>query len=152
MRSSFLVALCLSLLLAGCGRDGLNREQVGRVFGGIAGGVLGSRIGEGAGRTAATIAGSMLGAHLGGIVGRRMNDYDFEQIDDALDNNHDQQPSSWQNPDTGYRYSVTPQYSYYDNNQRICREFRSTALIKGREEDVYGTACRQPDGSWKARE
>jgi surface antigen len=30
-----------------------------------------------------------------------------------------------------------------------CREFNSTAVIGGREFPVYGTMCRQPDGSWK---
>jgi surface antigen len=30
-----------------------------------------------------------------------------------------------------------------------CREFQQTVSIGGREERAYGTACRQPDGSWK---
>jgi hypothetical protein len=33
-----------------------------------------------------------------------------------------------------------------------CREFNSTAVIGGREVPVYGTMCRQPDGSWKTME
>ena len=30
-----------------------------------------------------------------------------------------------------------------------CREVITTAIIAGREQQLYGQACRQPDGSWK---
>lgn len=30
-----------------------------------------------------------------------------------------------------------------------CREYNSTAVIDGSRVPVYGTACRQPDGSWR---
>ena len=30
-----------------------------------------------------------------------------------------------------------------------CREFQQTVTVGGRTEEAYGTACRQPDGSWK---
>ncbi|SVA64445.1 uncharacterized protein METZ01_LOCUS117299, partial [marine metagenome] len=30
-----------------------------------------------------------------------------------------------------------------------CREFTTTVLIGGEEQQGYGTACRQSDGSWK---
>lgn len=32
---------------------------------------------------------------------------------------------------------------------RQCREFLQTVTIGGRTEQAYGTACRQPDGSWE---
>jgi hypothetical protein len=32
---------------------------------------------------------------------------------------------------------------------RQCREFLQTVTIGGRSEQAYGTACRQPDGSWE---
>jgi len=32
---------------------------------------------------------------------------------------------------------------------RYCREFLQEVLIGGRKEQAYGTACRQPDGSWE---
>ncbi len=32
---------------------------------------------------------------------------------------------------------------------RYCREFQQTATVGGRTESAYGTACRQPDGSWE---
>jgi surface antigen len=30
-----------------------------------------------------------------------------------------------------------------------CREFQQQAAIGGEIREVYGTACRQPDGSWQ---
>ena len=32
---------------------------------------------------------------------------------------------------------------------RYCREFQQTVTIGGRREQAYGTACRQPDGTWE---
>lgn len=59
------------------------------------------------------------------------------------------QSSSWQNPDTGYRYAVTPTRTYAED-ARPCREYTTEAWINGRRETVYGTACRQADGTWQA--
>ena len=54
----------------------------------------------------------------------------------------------WRNPETGLEYEVEP-IRPRDEGRR-CREFRLMAEDKrGREEEVYGTACRTPDGSWE---
>jgi surface antigen len=31
----------------------------------------------------------------------------------------------------------------------LCREYQSTVVVGGKQEQAYGTACRQADGSWK---
>lgn len=67
----------------------------------------------------------------------------------ALENNPTDQASDWVNPDTGHGGAVTPVRTYSDAQGRPCREFITTIIIGGREEQGYGTACRQPDGSWK---
>ncbi|MEQ8398496.1 hypothetical protein [Thalassobaculum sp.] len=33
--------------------------------------------------------------------------------------------------------------------QAYCREYTTTAYVNGRPVESYGTACRQPDGSWR---
>src|SRR6266851_390410 len=33
--------------------------------------------------------------------------------------------------------------------QGECREYQSTTTIAGQPESVVGTACRQPDGTWR---
>ena len=30
-----------------------------------------------------------------------------------------------------------------------CREFQESVIIDGKTQRAYGTACRQPDGTWK---
>jgi surface antigen len=62
--------------------------------------------------------------------------------------NRTNQPSSWTNPDTGNSYTVTPTQTY-ESQGTPCREFTMNSQIGGKTEQVYGTACRQADGSWK---
>ena len=33
--------------------------------------------------------------------------------------------------------------------QSHCREFQDTIVVDGKKQKAYGTACLQPDGSWK---
>jgi hypothetical protein len=35
----------------------------------------------------------------------------------------------------------------YDTS--YCREYSRTAVVNGAPVEIYGTACRQPDGSWR---
>jgi hypothetical protein len=35
------------------------------------------------------------------------------------------------------------------SNGRYCREFQQDVTVGGRAEEAYGTACRNPDGSWE---
>ena len=57
-------------------------------------------------------------------------------------------PVAWTNPDTGHSGTVTPTRTYH-SDRGYCREFQNTVVIDGKNENAYGTACRQPDGSWK---
>lgn len=67
----------------------------------------------------------------------------------AMENNPSHQAADWVNPDTGRSGMVMP-IATHDNPQgQPCREFITTIIIGGREEQGYGTACRQPDGSWQ---
>jgi surface antigen len=68
---------------------------------------------------------------------------------DTLENNRTGETSTWENPDTGHRGAITPTDTYRDDAGRPCREFQQTVYIGGEPEKAYGTACRQPDGSWK---
>ena len=47
------------------------------------------------------------------------------------------------------QYTVVPNKNVTVNHNKYCREYRTTADIAGKQQQVYGTACRQPDGSWK---
>ena len=57
----------------------------------------------------------------------------------------------WRDPSTGGTYTVTPLRTYPAPEGRYCREYQMDAIIGSRRQQVYGTACRQPDGSWQMR-
>jgi surface antigen len=126
-----------------------NREVWGSVIGGAAGGLLGSAVGRGAGNTAAIIGGTVLGTLVGGSVGHSMDDLDRLRVAQALENVPSRQALAWQNPDTENRYEVEPLGTFKGQDGRYCREFQAKALIAGESQQIYGTACRQPDGSWE---
>lgn len=123
-------------------------ERAGMVIGGVLGGVLGSNVGAGDGRTAAIIAGTMIGAAIGGNVGRSMDDTDRLKTAHSLETVRTGVPSQWVNPDSGNQYTVTPTRTY-DEGTGPCREYTVDAVVAGKKDKLYGTACRQADGSWK---
>lgn len=125
-----------------------NRDLIGGMIGGAVGGFAGSNIGSGDGKLAATAAGALLGFIIGQNIGRSMDQVDVRCTGYALEVAPDNQRVTWNNPDTGNRYVVTPTRTY-NNGDRYCREYTSRAVIHGHTEDVYGTACRNPDGSWQ---
>jgi surface antigen len=145
----FLAALLAgAALVAGC-ENPPTKQQSGTVIGAIVGGALGSSVGEGSGRTVATIVGAIAGGALGNAIGRNMDDTDRLKAAQALETSPTGAPVAWRNPDTGYQYTVVPTRTYQVAGAP-CREYTMDTVIGGRAEKVYGTACRQPDGSWRA--
>lgn len=140
------VVVAGTMALGGCGST---REQQGNLIGAVAGGVLGSQVGGGSGRVAATIAGTLIGGFFGSQLGRQMDENDRHRAGEALESTPTDQSSSWENPDSGNTYSVTPTRTYYEDS-RPCRDYTTEAWIDGQKETVRGTACRQTDGSWLA--
>lgn len=147
--NSVLIGLLAGVLtLAGCANPP-SKEGTGTVVGGVVGGVLGSQVGKGSGRAAATVAGTVIGAMIGSSVGRSMDELDRRKAAEALEYNRTNQPSAWHNPDSGVDYRVTPTRTYETASGGPCREYTTEVLVGGKRETAYGTACRQPDGSWK---
>lgn len=150
MKQIVLAALtfCLSINLLGC--SNMSNQDVGTITGGIAGGLIGSTLGKGSGQMIAIAAGTVAGAMIGGAVGRNMDENDRMRMNQALENNNLGQPAYWRNAKTGNNYRVTPVKNVTVDGNQYCREYRTTANIAGKQQQMYGTACRQPDGSWKA--
>jgi surface antigen len=128
---------------------GGGREFLGNLIGGAAGGVAGSHVGRGNGRVGAIIGGTVLGAMIGGSIGRTMDEVDHWRVAQALEEVPVRRTVTWTNPDTQSRYAVTPIKTYQGQGGRYCREFQTEATVGGKLREVYGTACRQPDGSWE---
>lgn len=73
----------------------------------------------------------------------------FDTFQYALENNGTNYAAEWVNPDSGTAGTVVPLRTFAGARGEPCREFITTIIIGGREEQGYGTACRQPDGSWQ---
>lgn len=151
MKRKIMSAAVISTLLAfsGCATQPTNQEA-GMVIGGILGGVLGSQVGHGDGTTAAIIVGTLLGGAIGGAVGRSMDDTDRLKTAHSLETVRTGVPSRWKNPDSGNSYTVVPTKTV-ETASGPCREYTIDAIVAGELEKVYGTACRQADGSWKTQ-
>ena len=126
-----------------------NRDKLGAVLGGVIGGVAGSQIGDGKGKTVATVAGAVIGILVGQSIGRHMDETDQNCTGQTLEYAPDNAPVSWNDTDNGSTYTVTPVRTYQASENRYCREYQTDAIIGGKKQQVYGTACRQPDGSWQ---
>lgn len=145
--ANVLIVSCMALLLAACSNVPSKQDQ-GVIIGAIVGGLLGHQVGGGSGKVLATMGGALIGGAIGGKIGQTMDDVDRMNTAAALENVRTGVPSAWQNPDTGYDYVVTPTSTYVDGDGP-CREYTLDASIGGKTEQIYGTACRQTDGSWQ---
>ena len=126
-----------------------NRDVLGAVLGGAAGAAVGSTVDKHDGRSAAIVGGAIIGVLVGGAIGRYMDSVDQNCIGQALEHVPDGETVVWNNPNNGGAYQGTPAETYQRTDGRYCREYVTEVLIGGRRQEAYGTACRQPDGSWK---
>ena len=142
-----MVAFISSLIfLHGC--ETTTHAQEGEVIGAVIGGVIGAQIDDGDTRTAAIILGTIADSMIGRHIGQSMDDTDRMMTARSLNDSRTGEPTTWVNPDTGYEYTVTPTRTF-EESSGPCREFQLDATVGGRtDQDVYGTACLQADGSW----
>ena len=146
-------AVILSLALAGCATEP-SKQSKGAATGAIIGGALGYGLGKGhANKELATAFGLFVGAIIGDRLGAQLDERDqmiaAQNMQYSMEMTPDGTISEWENPNSGHAGSTYPTQTYYRDDGTPCREFTSTVMIGGKEEDAYGTACRQADGSWK---
>lgn len=141
--------------LSGCaqqGGGGISNDQMGAAIGGVAGGLLGSQFGEGGGKIAASVAGALLGAWAGSKVAQSMSAQDRGYYNSAATRASTApvgQEITWYNPNSGTEGTIVPVREGRSSDGYACREYQQTVTIGGKTERAYGTACKQPDGSWK---
>ena len=58
-------------------------------------------------------------------------------------------PTVYFAPQRGMVDAVPASPVYVDSFGRTCREYQTTAIIGATTRPVVGTACQQPDGSWR---
>jgi surface antigen len=160
MRKALIAVACSSVLLAGCanagngpGEFGFNKTTAGGLLGAAGGAVAGAQFGSGSGRLAATAAGTLLGALVGAELGSSL-----DRADQAYARRAQAQAQTapigqtivWSNPESGHSGSVTPvREGRIPSTGEYCREYQQTVQVGGQTQNAYGTACRQPDGSWR---
>ena len=129
-------------------------ENPKAILGSVLGAAAGAGIAAAAGGGAGAIVGAGVGgALLGGFIGNRLDARDkrmaSEAAQRAFEQNRAGQSTAWKNPDSGNSGSVTPTRTYQLANGQYCREYNQTIMIGGQQHQAYGTACRQPDGTWQ---
>ncbi len=140
------VSACETLQGAG------NKQLIGGGTGAVLGGLLGSQVGKGSGQLWATGAGVLLGALAGSEIGASLDNADRAYAAQA--NNQALaapigETVSWNNPQSGNSGTIKATRDGYSSSGRYCREYQQTVVVGGKQQSAYGTACRQPDGSWE---
>ncbi|MGI4775960.1 MAG: RT0821/Lpp0805 family surface protein [Janthinobacterium lividum] len=151
LTSRIMIIILAGAMLQGC--DG-SKQSTGLLAGAAAGGLLGSRFGKGGGQIALAGLGALAGAVAGGAIGQSLDDNDKKiaalSSQKALEVAPAGSSVEWHNPDSGHRGRITPTNTYRDNKGQYCREYTHTVTIGSERQKMFGTACRQPDGDWKA--
>ena len=132
------------------------QETAGTVLGGVAGAVVGNQFGKGDGRTAATALGAVIGATVGRNIGQALDKTSQARAgaatERALETADIGEAITWENRNNAEgpaHGTATVVRQGSDSEGRTCREFQQTVVIGGREEQSYGTACRDENGDWK---
>lgn len=152
MKRILAIILILGLVLTGCAPTMGPKESGGTIIGAGAGALLGSQIGSGSGQLVAVAIGTLAGALIGQGVGQSLDRADQLMMERnaqyALESTRSNVATTWRNPDTGNYGSITPIETYQTSRGQYCREYTQTIVVGGKAQQAYGTACRQPDGSW----
>lgn len=147
---TFVGFVLAGLVLTGCQTG--PKQTFGTVAGGATGAVIGSQFGQGSGRIGAAALGAVIGAMVGGEIGRQLDEADQRALYNAqykaLEYGNPGSPVGWKNPKSGHYGEVVPGAGYKVNSSS-CRDYTNTIYIDGQPRVARGTACRQPDGSWK---
>jgi surface antigen len=154
MKRNLVLMTLLAFLIASCAEPYPGpKETGGTIIGAGTGALLGSQVGKGEGRLVAVAIGTLAGALLGKDIGRSLDRADQLAMERnaqyALEFAPTNTTTTWRNPDSGNSGAVTPIETYQSSQGQYCREYRQTVWIGGEQQQAYGTACRQPDGTWK---
>lgn len=125
-----------------------SNSLLGALVGAGLGGLAGSGIGKGTGNKVAIGAGTFLGA----VIGSRLFSAEPYYYPSYIPSYRAPAVSYIAEP-TRYYYRPEPVYVPVPVHapapaQPYCREFYTTVFVGGVPQQLYGTACRQPDGSW----
>lgn len=132
---------------------GTSKKDVGAISGMVIGGSIANDLAYNSkNKGLATVLGAFIGGVVGQNIGAQLDEADKKMVSGAYMQALEITPSNasvtWDNPDSGNYGSFTPLRTYRDN-RGYCREYSQEIVIGGKQQAAYGTACRQPDGSWQ---
>jgi surface antigen len=155
IQKSIALTLLAALALTACqsmyqsAADNPN-TTTGGAIGAASGGLIAAAAGGDAG---GIVGGMLLGGLLGGAIGNALDQKDKElamkNAEMSMETSRTGQTTEWRNPDTGHSGTITPTRTYQDAAGQNCREFQQIITVGGKQEEAYGVACRDPDGSWR---
>jgi surface antigen len=145
------IGLAAAIVIGTAGCEG-NQQTGGAVLGAGTGALIGAAAGRGA--PAAIAIGAVAGALIGSEIGRRLDERDrmmYAQAAAAAAAQPVGTTSTWTNPDTGNRGTVTPTSNVVRAaDGRTCRNFTETITLKdGSSDTIRGRRCQNADGSWE---
>jgi surface antigen len=126
------------------------RETLGALIGGVAGAVAGAQYGRHGSneRYAMMAVGGLIGALLGQQIGQGLDR--ASQANQAMAFHRMMatgKPQQWYGQTT---QGVPVQGSFHPLHQQgNCRSYTQTIVISGRPQQAVGTACPNPDGTWR---
>ena len=142
-----------TFILSACVSDGEENQTIGTIVGGVGGAIIGSQFGGGSGKIIATALGTLGGALLGREVGKSLDAADKAEMQKAEVQAHTApvgETVRWDNPESGNSGTLTPvREGRSTQTGATCREYQTTVMVDGKQEESFGTACQQADGSWK---
>jgi len=128
------------------------KATLGGMLGATSGGLIAAAAGGG---TAGIIGGVLLGGLVGGAIGNHLDQKDkqlaMQNAQQTFEHARTGEASAWRNPDSGNSGTITPTSTYQNSSGQYCREYQQQITIGGELHESYGTACRQPDGTWKTQ-
>jgi surface antigen len=149
-RAPIIAIFVLPALLAACGPG--NKQGTGTIVGATAGAVAGAAIGGSKNRAGGIAIGAVAGGLIGNAIGRDMDQRDREMAEaaqyQALEYGQPGAATPWNNPENQHRGQIVPGKPYVQAGLN-CRPYTHTIYIGGQPQTARGTACRQPDGTWK---
>ena len=145
--------IVIAAMMSGCAGT-ITKKDTGTALGALTGGALAYGLGkDSSNKNIWMILGVGAGALLGNNIGAQLDEKDRllagQTIQQTLELGPDNSIGSWQNPNTGHSGTVVPTQTVVASTGQPCREFITTVTVGGVEQQGYGTACRQADGSWK---
>ncbi len=146
--SGVLLTAALCTAAPACAGDAV---VVGTGIGAAMGGLFGSQIGRGGGQLVATGVGVAVGGLIGNDIGHSMEQSQIVYSRGGRSTIYsDPAPVAYGAYAPNYVAPPAPTPVYANQQDgTYCRQYSQEIRIAGRVHESYGTACLQPDGSWR---